>query len=103
MEFPQDGAKSRTATRGRWVAALLLGRQASERVVTATLRLMWYLLRSFPGKPGLPSLVCFKPVTRAPSKCTFPLATLVPYSLAAKLANYLTVTTFAIGDFYPNR
>jgi len=103
MEFPQDGAESRTATRGRWVAALLLGRQASERVVTATLRLMWYLLRSFPGKPGLPSLVCFKPVTRAPSKCTLPLATLVPHRVHEKLAQNSQVATCKVGGPLSNQ
>jgi len=53
MEFPQDGAESRTATRGRWVAALLWGDKRATSCDSSSL-FERNSLRSVPGKPGLP-------------------------------------------------
>ena len=50
--LPQRMTKTRTATRGRWVAALIWGEQrATSRAARASFG--GHPLRSFPGKPGL--------------------------------------------------
>jgi hypothetical protein len=57
---PQSGTKTRAATRGRWVDALIWGEQPAKNLATYS-SLGGHPLRSFPGKPGLPSSGLLEP------------------------------------------